>query len=367
MYSSNGEISRTKATAEFALLQVRRHHAEGLSIDASIVLVLGEAPDEGSVARAIERWLETKRRECDAGDLSPTYLRELERWFSERGHVGAWWSDQPVTALALAAIREWSNWLNVRKTTPRKGSKERPRVLSSKTRWNVHAAFHTFAAWLAEEDSRVKLPRRWPWPKKDEPAVTVIGIETQDAILDAIPEARRGIFLAMAMLGIRPGEAVALDLADYRDGWISVSRARKGERVTAPIRGTKTGAPKRLPVPEELGDWIARHHTKESLLKGGPLFPNPGAYNRDRRWSAPAMRRVWGKACDEVGVKVGIYAGTKHAMATHLLSRGVQERHIQALLGHADVRSTRRYAKLADEGLVEAIGRPKRKAKADTE
>ncbi len=57
-------------------------------------------------------------------------------------------------------------------------------------------------------------------------------------------------------------------------------------------------------------------------------------------------------------MQVGIYEGTKHAFATDALRRGVQERHIQRFLGHSDVRSTHRYARLADEGLVTVLRAP---------
>jgi site-specific recombinase XerD len=44
-------------------------------------------------------------------------------------------------------------------------------------------------------------------------------------------------------------------------------------------------------------------------------------------------------------------------MATEAIRRGVSERALQAFLGHADVRSTRRYARLADQALVEVLKR----------
>ena len=96
------------------------------------------------------------------------------------------------------------------------------------------------------------------------------------------------------------------------------------------------------------------------LLKGRALFPNPTAHptkNPDRRWSAPALRRAWLDACDIVGVRVSIYQGTKHAFASDAIRRGVQERSLQAFLGHADVRSTRRYARLGDQALVDVLPR----------
>jgi len=67
------------------------------------------------------------------------------------------------------------------------------------------------------------------------------------------------------------------------------------------------------------------------------------------------MRRVWKAACIAAGVEISLYEGTKHSRATDLLRQGVSERVLQVLLGHRDARSTRRYARLADEALVDAI------------
>ena len=54
-------------------------------------------------------------------------------------------------------------------------------------------------------------------------------------------------------------------------------------------------------------------------------------------------------------MEISLYEGTKHSRATDLLHQGVSERVLQALLGHREARSTRRYARLADEALVDAI------------
>jgi site-specific recombinase XerD len=67
------------------------------------------------------------------------------------------------------------------------------------------------------------------------------------------------------------------------------------------------------------------------------------------------MRRVWKAACTLTDVEISLYEGTKHSRATDLLRQGVSERVLQVLLGHRDARSTRRYARLADEALVAAI------------
>jgi integrase len=139
-------------------------------------------------------------------------------------------------------------------------------------------------------------------------------VDDQDRILAAIPEIERGVFLALALLGLRPGEARALDVSDYRDGWLVVDKGMKGASARAPIRGTKTGRPKRLPVPVPLADWIARHVSPSSRLRAAPLFVNP---RTGIRWSHWAIREHWLAAAAAVGLEgVRLYEGTKHRRAS---------------------------------------------------
>ena len=76
-------------------------------------------------------------------------------------------------------------------------------------------------------------------------------------MLAAISDEERGIFIAMAQMGLRPGEARALTVCDCYNGWIKVDKAIKGKAVSAPVRGTKTGKPKSLPMPEVLLETLA--------------------------------------------------------------------------------------------------------------
>ena len=55
--------------------------------------------------------------------------------------------------------------------------------------------------------------------------------EEQRRVLDAIPEARRGIFLALAYHGLRPSEAARLGVADY--DWKTGSSDPGGRRRSA--------------------------------------------------------------------------------------------------------------------------------------
>jgi integrase len=137
-------------------------------------------------------------------------------------------------------------------------------------------------------------------------------------------------------------------------GWLLVERAAKGGTHEAPIRGTKTGKAKRLPFGEELATWIARYAADR--IGRAPLFVSP---RTGRPWTHSALRDRWIAATKVAGVeRVGLYEGTKHTFATDALRRKVPERALQAFLGHADTRSTRRYARMADEALVSVLRRP---------
>ena len=85
------------------------------------------------------------------------------------------------------------------------------------------------------------------------------------------------------------------------------------------------------------------------------LRPGEARRRRAGPWTKTSLRRVWKSACDASGVEISLYEGTKYSRATDLLRQGVSERVLQALLGHRDARPTRRYARLSDEALVDAI------------
>jgi len=95
--------------------------------------------------------------------------------------------------------------------------------------------------------------------------------------------------------------APALEASDVQDGWLHVTKALKGRCANAPVRAPKNNRRKRLPLDPELAAWIEWHVPRERRLCGGLLFENPGAYNRNGRWTPTSMRRTWEAACAAVG------------------------------------------------------------------
>ena len=159
----------------------------------------------------------------------------------------------------------------------------------------------------------------------------------------------------MALLGTRHSEAWMLTGGDYRDGFLWVRKARKGRRLERPVRSPKNRRPRVLPVPPALAEWIEQLVPKETLLADGLLFTNR---RTGGAWTPTSFRRRWAKACIAAGLPVlNSYESLRHSTATEWLRRGASLREVQDLLGHRTQHMTPKYARLANERLVEIVGR----------
>jgi integrase/recombinase XerD len=59
------------------------------------------------------------------------------------------------------------------------------------------------------------------------------------------------------------------------------------------------------------------------------------------------------KYAKQAGIEVTVTPhGLRHAFATHLLQNGMNLRHLQALLGHADISTTQIYTHVANTQLI---------------
>jgi integrase len=338
IYSVHGAPFESRAHAQSILDSIRLVISQGTPKRVAVERWLPKSSASHRVDRWLKLWLKHLEDLERAKDRSEGYLNEIRRWTGEgdKAYLRTRWGSMSIHAITRPEIQAWSLELH-------------EAGLSSKTRWNVLAALSAFLRWLVESEALASSPR-FPWPPVQEYTPKIISPADRTRIINTIPEDARGIFLALGLLGLRPSEGRRADAADYEPGevpWLS-------------IRRTKNRKAKRLPVPEELAEWIEVHVPREARLKGRPLFAMPWhgrgkAKVENRRWSKTGMRRAWTKACGAAGVDVGLYEGTKHSRATQLLAEGISERVLQEILGHKDARSTRKYARIADQAVVYAL------------
>ncbi len=337
---------RDEVTAARLLESIRAAVAAGRSLDQALAPYLARSAPENMITARVSHWLKHRRAHCKAGDISPTYLRELERYARADGYI-PWWKGVSIFEVTYGGLEDWSQSLA-------------DQGLSGSTRRKVLGAFRTFLTWLRRRGDIDEVPE-FPSVPVDEYAPTIISANAQEAILAQIPFDRRGAILAAVRLGIRPGEIRALDVDDYQEGWIMLSKAKKGPNDNAPTRGTKNRQCRRLPAPEDLQEWISwrlsRVTPQERLSGPVALFPNPTACNPEKRWIANTLREEWNRAAKAVGIRVKMYEGTKHAFASNAIAAGVDLYRLRDFLGHKDARSTERYARLADVGRLEVLRR----------
>jgi integrase len=250
----------SEQAAREVLMSVRAAYASGRTLDAAIAAFMRSRAPENMVPARVASWLVRRRENCGAGDISPTYLRDLERYARAPGYF-PWWREVAVWEVTFGGLEDWSRSLAAQ-------------GLSPATRRKVLGAFRSFLTDLRRRGEIDAVPE-FPSIPLGEYLPRTTTLDEQEKIIAAIPKSRRGAFLA-ARLGVRPGEARALNVSDYdfATGTLTIAAAMKGPCSSAPRRTTKERNARRIIVDAELREWIAEFVDPAGALTASPLFVN---------------------------------------------------------------------------------------------
>jgi site-specific recombinase XerD len=182
--------------------------------------------------------------------------------------------------------------------------------------------------------SFIKLPRR------HSPLPSVLSLEEVHALLRAIRHPRyQALAMVMYGAGLRISEAIALQVADI-DGPRGVLQVRHG-------KGNKAREAKLSP---RLYDWLRQYWVKEKP-------PQPYLFASSRTGKLPTtttVRKALAKAAKEAWIKKRVTPHVlRHSFATHLLDEGTDVHVVRALLGHASIGTTARYARVTQKRVRE--------------
>ncbi len=182
------------------------------------------------------------------------------------------------------------------------------------------------------------------FPRQHSPLPTVLSQEEVGRLLRAL-HVRRYLAIAMVLYGtgVRIDEALTLEVRDI-DGARGVIHVRHG-------KGDKARSVRLTPP---LYVWLREYWARERP-------PLPYLFSSRKTGQPPTqdtVRAALAQAAEEAGITKRVTPHVlRHSYATHLLEAGVDVRVLQALLGHANVQTTARYARVSTK-LIEKTPSP---------
>jgi integrase len=145
------------------------------------------------------------------------------------------------------------------------------------------------------------------------------------------------VLATAAFTGLRRSELRGLRWEDFRDGQLFVTRTVWNTSEREKTKTADSKAP--VPVLSALADLLETY--RERFPGDGYIFAGPKA-GRPLNL-ANLARRVIVPTLNEAGVKSWTgWHGFRRGLATNLYELGVDEKTIQAILRHADVKTTRK-------------------------
>lgn len=274
-----------------------------------------------------QRWYEDREIEAQKGLISPSYLKTLRVYLHA---FQDFFQDTDIRDIGTRKVREFYLSLN--------GS---PKYI-----FNIMSCLHKMVQDAFDNEEIGKKPK-FPKIEVSEPDIKIIDLDVQDKIIAKIPDQTdRTFILFLARLMLRPCEPRALywDDVDFKHHRVTIRRHYSLNTIRP---ATKSKNIKVLPLDGELEQALLalpRHLTSPFVFwkKNGHPF--------SESWA----RKLWRRVCNEMGVEIQLYQGTKHSSATELADReGVDM--AQEFLYHTNRATTKRYVKANPERLRKGL------------
>jgi len=222
---------------------------------------------------------------------------------------------------------------------------------SLKTQKNVRGELKGFLNWLLREDLILKAPSFPKLPKIPELPLRSYTKEESQKIFSCC---NAPILIFLRWTGCRPNESRGLLKTDinWTANKIPITHALS---MTNKLKSTKTGRLRVIDFIPVLEDCLKQ--AVQSSPKDCPyVFTKNG-----KRYSRKMLEQEWNATAILANEKFGtpilpLYCATKHSLGQQLLDdEDVDLTELQALFGHADIRSTMRYARYKNERIKQIL------------
>jgi integrase/recombinase XerD len=186
-----------------------------------------------------------------------------------------------------------------------------------------------------KEGLQRNFPQKVVYPRKESILPAILSKKEVLLLIDSLDNYKHKLLLMLAYSsGLRVSEIVSLrkNNIDFMRQVIHIQQGKgKKDRM--------------VPLSNKFTVLWREHHT--SVLKEGNDYIFPGQYP-NTHLAIRTAEKIFENAKAKANLTKDVsFHSLRHAFATHLLEAGTGIRHIQALLGHANVRTTERYARLS--------------------
>ena len=173
-----------------------------------------------------------------------------------------------------------------------------------------------------------------PFARKEDTLPAVLTRDEVVRLLQGVLDLRmRTLLITVYAAGLRVSEAVALTAHDINS-----------KQMVIEVRQGKGRRDRYVMLSEQLLT-ILRDYWRRARPPQSCLFPGQ---DHKRPITCRSVQRACREAADAAGLDKSVTVHTlRHCFATHLLEQGVELRVIQDLLGHRQITSTTRYARVA--------------------
>jgi len=215
---------------------------------------------------------------------------------------------------------------------------ERRKTIDSRSAAKAISALHSFFRYLCDEGFRQDNPAAiLEMPRKSFRLPEVLSRQKIEALLEAADTAmplgmrNRALYELIYSAGLRVSEASGLNVADLFFDEMVVRVRGKGGKERMAVFG------------DEASRWLRRYLSEVRPVLAGNLHPKALFLGRrGKRLSRKGMWKNYGLLAMKCGTGTRLHT-LRHSFATALLAGGADLRHVQALLGHADLATTQIY------------------------
>ena len=172
-----------------------------------------------------------------------------------------------------------------------------------------------------------------------EELVSLFRVCAQDESVMGIRDA--AILATLYSTGLRRSELLALDVADYNDGTLTVKGKGNKVRLAYVVGEAKTMLERWLAVPGRVGEPVF-----VAIGKGGKVT--------DNRLDGRSLAVILCRRAEEAGIPVFSPHDIRRTTATHLLDRGIDIGTVKEMLGHRHVATTLLYDRRGEKAKQKA-------------